>query len=207
MKMMPLSSIPWGMGMPGDITCLLSIFTTSLSITVSFDWVPGTYSENVGNTAVTVDYLHEKRFSTIAAAKARTGADIVQRTYAYHYSEDPSAQWQGYSDSDTNRAWGVSGWGIRAGMGAYFDWVVVNSVLPTYSNKEGIEKIDRTNVTELTDIVNGLSAVQKVVDNADRGLNPLGLAKNVVPFDIDPSQIYRPDWVPMASKSHFRADI
>jgi len=168
-----------------------------------FDWIPGTYAENVGNTAVTVDYLHEKKFSTIAAAKARTGAEIVQKTYAEHYSEDPAAQWQGYSDSDTNRAWGVSGWGIRAGMGAYFDWVVVNSVLPTYSSEEGIEKIDRTNVTELTDIVNGLSTVQKVVDNADRGMNPIGLAKNVVPFDIDPSQIYRPDWVPMASKSHF----
>ena len=168
-----------------------------------FDWIPGTYAENVGNSTVLVDYYHEKKFCDVAAAKARTGAEIVENTYKKFYDESPTAQWQGYSDSDTNRAWGVGEWAARAGMGAYFDWVVANSVLPTDSAETGVAKIDRTNVTELASIARSLSTVQNTVDNADRGLNPLGLARNVVPFDIDPSQVFRPDWVPMTSKSHF----
>ena len=168
-----------------------------------FDWIPGTYAENVGNSTVLVDYYHEKKFCDVAAAKARTGAEIVKNTYKKFYDENPTAQWQGYSDSDTNRAWGVGEWATRAGMGAYFDWVVANSVLPTYSSETGIKKIDRTNVTALANIVASFNSIQNTVDNADRGLNPLGLAKNVVPFDIDPSQVFNPDWVPMTSKSHF----
>src|SRR6185503_7471009 len=34
-----------------------------------------------------------------------------------------------------------------------------------------------------------LADIQVQVDNADKGLNPLGLAKNVLPFDIDPAAI------------------
>ena len=42
----------------------------------------------------------------------------------------------------------------------------------------------------------GYEAVQSQMDEADSGLNPLGLAKNVVPFDIDPSLI-------ASGKTHF----
>jgi hypothetical protein len=51
-------------------------------------------------------------------------------------------------------------------------------------------------VTELREIIGAFSEIQSKVDQADGGLNPLGLAKNVVPFDIDPAQI-------AAGKTHF----
>ncbi|NLF39952.1 DUF2341 domain-containing protein [bacterium] len=168
-----------------------------------FDWVPGTYSENVGSVPVNVSYYHEQKFCDVAAAKARTGAEIVKDTYRASYTEDNAAIWQGYYDGDTNRAWGVGEWAVRAGMGAYFDWVIGNAVLPGSSSGTGIQKIDRTNTTELLLIATALSDIQNVVDNADRGLNPLGLARNVVPFDIDPSMVFNPDWTPQVSMSHF----
>lgn len=166
-----------------------------------FDWIPGTYAENVGESAVTVNYLHEQKFCNAASARARAGAEVVQHTYRDAYKEDPLTQWQGYRDSDTNRAWGVRGWGIRSGMGAYFDWAVGNAVLPTYSPYNGIERIDRTNVSELTILAKSLEEVQDTVDQADQGFNPLGLARNVIPFDINPSYLYHPNTA--GSQPHF----
>ncbi len=168
-----------------------------------FDWVPGTYAENVANVPVAVYYRHEQKYCEIAAAKARTGADIVRHTYRAAYSETPGSQWQGYADSDTNRAWGVGEWAARGGMGAYFDWVIGNAIIPPYSPYSGIQKIDRTNVTDLTLIAGALDEIQDAVDSADRGLNPLGLARNVVPFDIDPSLVYEPNTAPNTSLTHF----
>ena len=63
-------------------------------------------------------------------------------TYRQQFSEDPR-QWQGYPDSNTNRAWGVSDWGSRAGQGALFDWAVGNALLPPVSTNTGIQKIDQ----------------------------------------------------------------
>ena len=87
----------------------------------------------------------------------------------------------------------------RAGSAAFFDWVLVNAILPSTdsnTNHVGIQKIDRTTVLEPSEIISGYDSVQAQVDKADAGLNPLGLAKNVVPFDIDPSQI-------ASGKTHF----
>ena len=54
---------------------------------------------------------------------------------------------------------------------------------------------------ELQDIPRQFYTVQSQIDSADAGLNPLGLAKNVVPFDIDPA------WLTIGSgiqgKTHF----
>ncbi|MCF7837974.1 MAG: hypothetical protein K9N49_05030, partial [Candidatus Marinimicrobia bacterium] len=103
-------------------------------------------------------------------------------------------------DSNTNRAWGLDGWASRTGQGAYYDWATANSLLlDTLTNMtqvggadlppEGIQKIDRTTVPELQEIAGGLAAVQRQLDNADGGLNPLGLGPGVVPFDISPTEI------------------
>ena len=139
---------------------------------------------------VQVDFLDERKFAKVAATKARAGAEIVNLTYRSSYVEDPAGQWQGYKDTDADRAWGLAEWGKRAGQGAYFDWVVGNAILPAEDpNPEhvGIQKVDRKTVQELAEIVTQSQSVQAKVDEADRGLNPLGLAKGVVPFDIDPS--------------------
>jgi len=152
-------------------------------------------AEDVDGT--TVDYLDERKFATVAAAKAQTGAEIVNLTYRDAYVEDPSGQWQGYKDIDPKRAWGLSEWAIRAGQGAYFDWVTGNAILPSEDpDHTGIQKIDRTTVPELREVASLFQDIQAQVDTADAGLNPLGLATNVVPFDISPSEID-------AGKTHF----
>ena len=53
----------------------------------------------------------------------------------------------------------------------------------------GVARIDRTTVSELTEIPTLYENIQMQMDEADRGLNPLGLAKGVVPFDIDPARV------------------
>lgn len=158
----------------------------------NFTWVPRIEAVLVGGVPVSVDYLDERKFATAAAARARTGAEIVNLTYRQHYVEDPEGQWQGYHDPDPDRAWGLAEWADRAGQGAFFDWVVANALLPdvdTNPAHTGIQKIDRTTVLELRDIVTAFDEIQSQVDLADIGLNPLGLARNVVPFDIDPAGI------------------
>jgi hypothetical protein len=156
----------------------------------NFAWIPRTESVLVSGVPFEIDYLDERKFAAAAAAKARTGAEIVNLTYRDKYVEAPSGQWQGYKDTNRERAWGLDGWGRRAGQGAYLDWLTANAILPAVDpnpNHEGIEKIDRTTVPELSQIIAGFNSIQAQLDEADAGLNPLGLAKGVVPFDIDPS--------------------
>lgn len=155
-----------------------------------FTWKPRTEPVSVGGTAIEVDFLDERKFARIAAAKAKAGRQIVDLTYRSQYVEDPQGQWQGYKDTDPTRGWGVDDWARRAGQGAFLDWAVANAVLPSQDpNPEhvGIRKIDRTTVSELNDIIGQATQVQIKIDEADAGLNPLGLAKGAVPFDIDPT--------------------
>ncbi len=153
----------------------------------SFEWLPRSDSVLVAGSEVLVDFTDERRFARAASSRARSGAQIVDLTYRQQWVDDPSGQWQGYKDTNTDRAFGVSEWAQRAGQGAYFDWVVANSILPPQSDAPpGIEKIDRTTVPELNDIASQSADIQSQLDLVDNGMNPLGLAKNVVPFDIDP---------------------
>ena len=46
------------------------------------------------------------------------------------YEEGASEPWRVQRDARTNRVWGVGEWGARVGMGAYFDWVMANALLP-----------------------------------------------------------------------------
>jgi hypothetical protein len=157
-----------------------------------FTWVPRSEAVLVGGVPVAVDFLDERKFATAAAAKARTGAEITSLTYRSVYTEDPAGQWQGYQDANTNRAWGVSEWSSRAGQGALFDWVVGNALLPDVDRNPshtGIQKIDRLTVTELRQISAAFEDIQSEMDKADLGLNPLGLTRNSIPFDIAPSEI------------------
>lgn len=162
----------------------------------NYSWVPRAESVLVGGTPVPVDYLDERKFARTASYKARTGAEIVDLTYRKLYVDDPAGQWQGYKDNVTvsqngasvKRAWGVDEWARRAGQGAYFDWITANALLPATDNvNAGIQKIDRTTVPELNEITSILQTIQFKADQADAGYNPLGLARGLVPFDIDPN--------------------
>ena len=51
---------------------------------------------------------------------------------------------------------------------------------------EGLKRIDRTTVPELTSLAGVAEQIQKKVDQMDAGLNPLGLSSSAIPFDITP---------------------
>jgi len=155
-----------------------------------FNWVSRSESYNLQDIVISVDFLDERKFAQGAAAKAKAGAEVVSLTYRERYVADPKAQWQGYTDSNANRAWGVDEWSRRAGQGAYFDWVTANALLPAeHPNAElvGIQKVDRTTNSDISVVSANLGAVQRTVDQADRGYNPLGIATGAQMFDLDPS--------------------
>ncbi|MBL9127317.1 MAG: hypothetical protein JNL97_06710, partial [Verrucomicrobiales bacterium] len=154
----------------------------------NFIWIPRPEDTLVAGVPIQVNYQDERRFARAAAARARTGAEIVDRTHRLGYTDDPVALLQGFPDPFHERAWSVSGWARRASQGAYFDWVAGNAILPTVdpANHVGIQKVDRTTVGELMQIVTEAASIVNVLDQANAGLNPLGFARGVVPFDIDP---------------------
>lgn len=156
----------------------------------NFTWIPRTENVSVAGQAIEVNFQHERKFAHAAAARAKAGKEIVDLTYRSSYTEDPDGQWQGYQDTNPDRAWGVADWARRASVGAYFDWVTANALLPAADPEPahtGIEKVDRTTVSELADIPAQMAEIQARLDMADGGLNPLGLVKGAMVFDIDPT--------------------
>ncbi|MBX3744870.1 MAG: hypothetical protein KF833_06125 [Verrucomicrobiae bacterium] len=153
----------------------------------NYTWIPRPERTLIAGVTIEVNYEDERRFARAAAARARTGAEIVERTRRSDFSPDPNLSLQGYDDTDPRRAWGMSEWARRAGTGAWFDWVTGNAILPPVdSTHAGIERIDRLSVPELSQIVAEAIVIQNELDQADAGLNPLGVASGTVPFDIDP---------------------
>ena len=157
-----------------------------------FNWVSRSEFYNLMDIVIPVDFLDERKFAQAAAARARTGSEIVTATYRERYVEDPKAQWQGYSDVNPDRAWGVQGWARRAGQGSYFDWITANALLPSeHPNEtlEGIQRVDRKSNSDIRVVSAQLGQVQRTFDDANNGLNPLRLAADVVPFDINPDRL------------------
>ncbi len=165
-----------------------------LATTNNFQWSPRSEKVTIDGVVINVDYLDERTFAKTAAARARCGAELVALTYRQAYTEHPSGQWQGYQDTDTDRAWGVFETAQRTGQGALFDWMLGNALLPEEdASHTGIRKVDRSTVVELQAVAQQASAIQSKLDMADRGLNPFGLDPNVVSFDIDPVLTDRTD--------------
>ncbi|MEK6676771.1 MAG: hypothetical protein AABZ47_14100 [Planctomycetota bacterium] len=165
----------------------------------AFEWVESNEAVLVGGQPVDVSFEYERKFAQIAAAKARAGAAVTSLTFRELYDADPSVQ-NGYPDDDMARSWGVVDWAKRTGMGAYFDWAITTAILddadtdPSHTNT--IRKVDRTTVPELGEIAHSFLEIQSTLDEADAGLNPLGLALNVVPFGLNPTEIEQ-------GKTHF----
>lgn len=157
----------------------------------NYDWQPVTDTTSIAGVPVQVDYKDEERFARAAAAKARTGARIVDLTFRKHYSHAPAGQWQGYKDSNPQRAWGMDEWARRAGQAAVLDWALGNALLPYEDTTAtaGVDKIDRQTVTSLAALPAALSEIDALVANADSGNNPFGLASDAISFDIDPAAL------------------
>lgn len=159
-----------------------------------FTWRTRSELYSLMQNVLEVDYLDEKTFARLGAARARTGRDIVRNTYRLSYTQDPDGQWQGYTDgADPARAWGVSEWAHRAGQSAHFDWAVANALLPEeaaaatpISHPENLDRIERSgSVDDVGAIAAGLHEIQVAMDEANGGVNPLGFDSDALAFDIE----------------------
>lgn len=182
-----------------------------------FTWTPRSEAVSVLGQTVQVDYQDERKFAAAAAAVARTAARILDVTARKSYRDDPSVGWAHQRDSKKNttrdpatvRSWGTDEWASRGGQGAYFNWVSANAMLLDKDNivytdpdthaqttHTGIQVIDRTTVPEIPEIVSSAIAIQTTLDNQSAHINPIGLAKGAIAFDISPTEL-------KAGKSHF----
>ncbi len=155
-----------------------------------FSWVSRSELYSLMQNVLEVDFLDEKTFARLAAAKARAGRDVVRGTYRLRYTQNPDGQWQGYTDSaDPARAWGVSEWAHRAGQAAWFDTAVANALLPQEAagnNPDNLDLIERSAaVDEVGEIVGGLHEIQIAMDEANNGYNPLGFDSDALVFDFE----------------------
>ncbi|GAA5117676.1 hypothetical protein GCM10023212_06880 [Luteolibacter yonseiensis] len=169
----------------------------------NFDWLPKAETVSILGQTVEVDYQDERKFATAAAALARTGAEILDFTARNDHTDGEEHGWSHFHEARTNtgtgvtRHWGVDEWSSRAFQGTYLNWVSANAMLPDLDTvNEGIEKIDRTTVPELNEMVTTGSEILSLIANLQAHLNPLGLANDSMAFDISPSEV-------AAGKSHF----
>ncbi len=154
----------------------------------------------LGYQTISADFDDETRFADASAALARTGVEIARRASRKAYTESADSAYTNRVDTDTARAWGVDEWIGRTGMGAFYNWAVSQSLLPTSRVDVAVEgditRIDRSSVKAVREIATQYAALQHELDQLDQGFNPLGLARGAVPFDISPAEID-------AGKTHF----
>ncbi len=179
----------------------------SLLLNGNFDWVPRIEAVNILSQPVSVDYQDERKFAAAAAAVARTGRQVFDLTWRQSYRSVKESGWEHLSPTRENtqrsydwqgethhpvRHWGTDQWASRVGQGNYVNWVVGNAILPhedPIPTHEGIQKIDRTTVTELRELAQQASSLQTALENAEGGLSPLGLPENGLVFDINPNTV------------------
>ena len=177
----------------------------SLLTNSNFAWTPRSEGVSVLGQTVQVDYFDERKFAGSAAAVARTAEQIAALTFRQQYNDATDNGWDNYRDNKLNtvtnqsRQFGLDEWVSRGTQGAYINWVVGNAMLLNVDNNvthTGIQKIDRTTVPELGELVSSALSLQTTIDNANAHLNPLGLSPGAVAFDISPTELKR-------GKSHF----
>lgn len=167
-----------------------------------FDWMPRSEAVLLLGKPVAVDYFDERKFAAAAAALGRTSVQVLELTHRKAYNPSAAASatasWSHLGERRVNartgitRSWSVDDWATRGGQGAMLHWLTANSMLPEVDpdpSHEGIQKIDRTTVPELAEIVIQGSAIQQVLDAADARMNPLGISGGALPFDISPSAV------------------
>ena len=171
----------------------------------NFTWTPRSEAVTVLGQPIQVDYVDERKFAAAALNVARTGQQILALSHRQSYKDDAAAGWSHFRDAKTNsstgvtRHWGLDEWTARSTQGAYYNWVLGNSILPDVDNQPqhtGIQIIDRTTVPELLELPVLADDFQAKIDAANVRLNPLGLSPSAIAFDISPSEL-------KSGKSHF----
>lgn len=170
----------------------------------NFSWTPRAETVNILGQPVSVDYQDERKFAAAASSVARSAEQICTLTHRQAW-DDGEQGWEHYRDGTANsqtgisRHWGLDEWTSRSTQGAYYHWVAGNAILPDVDPDPlhtGIEKVDRSTVPELQQLVASANAIQATADNASSRLNPLGLSSGAIAFDISPTAL-------KAGESHF----
>jgi hypothetical protein len=167
-----------------------------------FDWIPQAETASILGQSVQVDYRDERKFATAAAALATAGYTVLDLTARKVFDDEDVSGWAAYDDETTGtsgrtRYWGTDDWAARAYQGAFFNWVNANAMIPVLDSvNEGVAKIDRTTVPELKQIADTASSIFTLSNQLQAHINPLGIAKDSMVFDISPAQV-------AAGKSHF----
>jgi hypothetical protein len=164
----------------------------------SFTWIPRSEGVDVLGQTVQVDYRDERKFAAAAASVTRTAARVLDLTARISHRDDPGVGWAHMRDNKENtrsgirRQRGSDEWAARGGQGAYLHWVSANAMLPDVDNNPahtGIQIIDRSTVPEIPEIVSSAINIQTNLDAQCAHINPLGLAKGAIAFDISPSEL------------------
>ena len=147
---------------------------------------------------VSVDYQDERKFATAALAAAEAGQQVMELGWRRDYQDIREKGWSHFEETRSNiisrtlpstRYWGVDHWASRTQQGAYLNWVVGNAMIPEVDPDpahEGIQRIDRSTVLELKALTFLGEELRQSLDNAEGGLNPLGLHQDSVAFDLNP---------------------
>lgn len=171
----------------------------------SFTWIPRSEGVDILGQTVQVDYQDERKFAAAAASVVRTASRVLDLSARISHRDDPSVGWAHMRDNKENTKTGIrrqrgsDEWAARGGQGAYLHWVSANAMLPDiddYPNHIGIQIIDRTTVPEIAEIVSSAIQIQSKLDAQCARINPLGLARGAIAFDISPSEL-------KAGVSHF----
>jgi len=161
-----------------------------------FTWTPRAEAVTVLGQTVLVDYKDERKFAAAAVNVAKTAQQIVALVHRKSYSDDTSIGWTNLRDTAVSpatgeaRNWGLDEWTSRSAQGSFYHWVTGNSLLPSEDSvNAGVQKIDRSTVPELDQLVTAAHGFQTAIDNANAHLNPLGLSPEAIAFDISPSEL------------------
>jgi hypothetical protein len=160
-----------------------------------FTWRPSAETVTVLGVPVSVDYKDERKFAAAAANVGRTAQQVLSLVHRQSYQDDPNAGWSQFRDGKTNprttvvRRQGLDETASRSTQGAFFHWIVGNTMLPDVDNDpnhSGVQIVDRTTVPELNELPSLALSFQTTMDSANDRLNPLGLAPGAIAFDLDP---------------------
>lgn len=139
-----------------------------------FDWV-------VANSLM--PYVEQLRYS-------RRGADGTTLTYPFDFPvaqiADLRVMVNGQSVSNFTAALGAAGGTITFGVAPISGArVQIDNANALDVSANQLDRIDRVSVAELPELVSVIQQIQMTLDEADNGLNPLGLANDAVPFDLN----------------------
>lgn len=160
-----------------------------LLMNTNFTWYPRAEVKTIGGVNVTFDYVDERKMAAAALQRARTGVEIIERTFRRDFRLDPSLRAQLYEDPNPDRAWAATEWCDRVSQGVLYDWITINSLLPAPLSSDDTQTISRQTVPEIRQLAALSGTIQDISDAIDRGDSPMQVAANVVPFDLDPSLI------------------